>query len=89
MNALAKLFEAVAPSLGAPPDQLEAVDGRIRVKGNPDKGMTWQQACQKLGVNTIVEMGENDPQASPRASTPAARRACRWPTFPSISKPAA
>ena len=26
------------------------IDGRIRVKGNPDKSMSWQQACQKLGV---------------------------------------
>ena len=35
MNALAKLFEAVAPALGAQPDQLEAVDGQIRVEGQP------------------------------------------------------
>lgn len=62
VNALAKLFETVAPSLGAPADQLEAVDGRIRVIDNPDKGMSWKQACQKLGANPITEMGENDPR---------------------------
>jgi len=69
MNALTKLFEAVAPSLGAPADQLEAIDGKIRVKGNPDKGMSWQQACQKLGVTTISEMGENDPKRADGLNT--------------------
>jgi xanthine dehydrogenase YagR molybdenum-binding subunit len=62
VNALTKLFEAVAPSLGAPATQLEAIDGRIRVIGNPDKGMSWQQACQKLGTTPIEEQGENNPQ---------------------------
>jgi xanthine dehydrogenase YagR molybdenum-binding subunit len=60
VNALEKLFAAVAPSLGVPPDQLEVNDSRIRVKGNPDKGMSWQQAAQKLGTMPISEMGEND-----------------------------
>lgn len=62
VNALVKLFEAVAPSLGAPADQLEAVDGRIQVKGNADKGMSWKQACQKLGTVTITETGANEPK---------------------------
>jgi xanthine dehydrogenase YagR molybdenum-binding subunit len=62
VNALTKLFEAVAPTLGAQADQLEAVDGRIRVKGNPDKGMSWQQACQKLGTMSITETGANEPK---------------------------
>jgi xanthine dehydrogenase YagR molybdenum-binding subunit len=59
VNALAKLFETVAPSLGAPPEQLEAVDGHIRVKGNPSKSLTWQAACKRLGASKISEMGEN------------------------------
>jgi len=62
VNALTKLFEAVAPGLGVPANQLEAIDGKIRVVGNPDKGMSWQQACQKLGVSPIDENGENNPQ---------------------------
>ncbi len=65
MNALQKLFETVAQALGATPDQLEAVDQRIRVKGNPDKAMSFQQACQRLGVNSISEMGENNPRNAP------------------------
>jgi xanthine dehydrogenase YagR molybdenum-binding subunit len=60
VNALDKLFEAVASSLGSPADQLEAVDGRIQVKGNSAKSLTWKAACQKLGVNKISEMGENN-----------------------------
>ncbi|MBC7926476.1 MAG: xanthine dehydrogenase family protein molybdopterin-binding subunit [Bryobacteraceae bacterium] len=62
VNSLDKLFEAVAPALNVPVDQLEASDGRIRVKGNPDKAMSWQQACQKLGTMAITETGSNDPR---------------------------
>ena len=65
VNALDKLFEVVAQALGVTPQDLEAVDQRISVKGNPDKGMSWDQACQKLGVNSISEMGKNDPKVSP------------------------
>ncbi|MFN7920663.1 MAG: xanthine dehydrogenase family protein molybdopterin-binding subunit [Bryobacteraceae bacterium] len=62
LNALEKLFEAVAPTLGAEKDNLEAVDGKIQVKGNASKSMTWKQACAKLGVKTISEMGAHDPR---------------------------
>jgi len=60
VNALAKLFEAAAPALGAQPEDLEAVDSRIRVKGNPSKTLSWQAACRKLGTTKISEMGENN-----------------------------
>jgi xanthine dehydrogenase YagR molybdenum-binding subunit len=58
VNALAKLFEVAAPALGAEPDNLEAVDGHIRVKGSPNKSMTWEVACKKIGPNKISEMGQ-------------------------------
>ena len=61
-NALRKLFAAVAPALGATPDQLAAVDGRIQVKDNPSKSLPWQDACRKLGASKISEMGENNPR---------------------------
>ncbi len=60
VNALAKLLDKVAPSLGTSADQLEAVDGRIQMKGDPSKSLTWKAACQKLGVNRVSEMGENN-----------------------------
>jgi xanthine dehydrogenase YagR molybdenum-binding subunit len=62
MNALAKLYEVVAPSLGAAAEQLEAADGKIQVKGNPAKSLTWRAACRKLGTKTISEIGHNNPQ---------------------------
>ena len=52
----------MAPVLGATPDQLAAVDGRIQVKGNPSKSLPWQDACRKLGTTKISEMGENNPR---------------------------
>ena len=61
LNALDKLFAEVAPALGAPAEQLEAVDGKIQVKGNAAKSLAWKAACQKLGVKTISETGSNVP----------------------------
>ncbi|HLX00340.1 MAG TPA: xanthine dehydrogenase family protein molybdopterin-binding subunit [Candidatus Acidoferrales bacterium] len=58
--ALNKLLDQVAPSLGVPADQLEAVGGKIQVIGNPGKSLTWKQACAKLGPATISEMGQTD-----------------------------
>jgi xanthine dehydrogenase YagR molybdenum-binding subunit len=60
MNALNALFERVAPALGTTPDQLEAADGRIRVKGSPAKALDWKAACAKLGTQPIVATGENN-----------------------------
>jgi len=59
VDALAQLFAAVAPSLGVSADQLEAVGGRIQVKGDSSKSLTWKQACAKLGVKTIQTTGKN------------------------------
>jgi len=61
-NALDKLLDEVAGTLGAPKEQLEAVDGRIQVKGNASKALAWKAACAKLGMKTISEMGVNDPK---------------------------
>jgi xanthine dehydrogenase YagR molybdenum-binding subunit len=69
VNALDKLFAAVAPGLGVPVEQLEVNDSRIRVKGAPDKGMSWQQACQKLGTMPISENGDNDPKRAEGLNT--------------------
>ena len=60
VNALAKLYEVAAPALNVQPSELEAVDGRIQVKGNTAKSLTWKAACSKMGVNKISEIGIND-----------------------------
>ena len=62
VNALDKLFDVVAPQLGVPKEDLEAVDAKIQQKGNASKSMTWKAACSKLGAKIIEEMGENDPK---------------------------
>lgn len=60
-NALAKLFEAVAPAWNAQPEELEAIDGQVRVKGSPNKSMTWAAACKKIGPGgKIQETGANE-----------------------------
>ncbi len=60
MNALVKLFETVAPSLGAQPEDLEAVNGKIQVKDTPAKSLAWAAACKKIAAaGQISEMGEN------------------------------
>ncbi len=57
-NALNELLAKVAPSLDGNADQLEASGGRIYVKGNPSKGLSWKQACAKLGTNPVSATGQ-------------------------------
>jgi xanthine dehydrogenase YagR molybdenum-binding subunit len=60
VNAREKLFEEVAPSLGVTADQLEAVGGRVQVKGDSSRSMSWIEACRKLDVTPAEATGEND-----------------------------
>ncbi len=66
VNALEKLYAAVAPGLGTTPDKLQAVDRRIVVQGDTSKSLTWEAACRKLGTNKISETGENNPRTAER-----------------------
>jgi xanthine dehydrogenase YagR molybdenum-binding subunit len=59
VDARDQLFAAVAPSLGVPAGQLEAVEGRIQAKGDSSKSLTWKQACRKLGTRKIQTRGRN------------------------------
>jgi xanthine dehydrogenase YagR molybdenum-binding subunit len=59
IDARDQLFAAVAPALGVEASQLEAVDGRIQVMGNSSRGLSWKEACAKLGVKTIEAHGKN------------------------------
>jgi xanthine dehydrogenase YagR molybdenum-binding subunit len=60
VNALAKLFDAVAPALNTQPENLEAIDSQIRVKGSPGKSLAWTAACKKIGPGKIQETGVNE-----------------------------
>jgi xanthine dehydrogenase YagR molybdenum-binding subunit len=59
VDALAQLFEKVAPTLNAQPGELEAVSGTIRVKSAPSRKLSWKQACSKLGAQPIQVTGKN------------------------------
>ena len=58
--ALNQLLDKVAPSLNAKPDELEALDGQIRVKGSPSRAISWRQACAKLGTAPITSVGQRE-----------------------------
>jgi xanthine dehydrogenase YagR molybdenum-binding subunit len=59
LDALDGLFAKAAPALDARPEELEAVGGRIQVKGQSARGLSWQQACQKLGGMPLTVRGKN------------------------------
>jgi xanthine dehydrogenase YagR molybdenum-binding subunit len=47
-----KLFEKLAPSLGAEPGDLGLKDGQVTVKGEHKMG--WKEACRKIGTMPIA-----------------------------------
>ncbi|HVZ22907.1 MAG TPA: xanthine dehydrogenase family protein molybdopterin-binding subunit [Vicinamibacterales bacterium] len=53
-----QLFARVAPALGVDADALIAEGGRVSVKGNASKGMTWKDACRRLGAEPVSVDGE-------------------------------
>jgi len=60
-SALNELLTKVAASLDAKAEELEAVNGKIQVIGNPAKSLTWKQACGKLGATPIRATGQRSP----------------------------
>ncbi|MCW4032057.1 MAG: xanthine dehydrogenase family protein molybdopterin-binding subunit [Candidatus Bathyarchaeota archaeon] len=68
-NAREKLFEMAAPMLGVGKNDLETIDGVVRVKGNPDKSVTWADAFEPYpparNKILIVSGGLNDPVGAP------------------------
>ena len=57
-KALNELFAKVASSLGVAPEKLVARNGQIVVDGEPAKGISWKQACAKLGTTPITANGQ-------------------------------
>ncbi len=56
-EALNMLLAKVAPKLETAADKLEAKNGRIQVIGNPDKSVSWKEACSLLGMKPIEAQG--------------------------------
>ncbi|HMK30190.1 MAG TPA: molybdopterin cofactor-binding domain-containing protein, partial [Terriglobales bacterium] len=60
VDALDQVFAKVAPALNAKPEELEAKAGTIRVAGDPQRSLSWKQACAKIGATPITAHGHND-----------------------------
>ena len=58
-NALEALFEKVAGALDAEPTELQARDGWVRVEQEPERRLSWQQACAQMGATAISANGRN------------------------------
>jgi xanthine dehydrogenase YagR molybdenum-binding subunit len=57
LKALDALKEKVAPALGVAPGNLDALvaeGGRIHVKDNASKGLSWADACKRIGPQPIT-----------------------------------
>jgi xanthine dehydrogenase YagR molybdenum-binding subunit len=65
VDARDALFAKVAPALNVQPDQLEAVSGNIRVKGDSSRSLSWKDACSKIGAMPITSHGKNPDRAKP------------------------
>ncbi|GAC1468405.1 MAG: xanthine dehydrogenase molybdenum-binding subunit XdhA [Isosphaeraceae bacterium] len=50
------LFAKIAPALDAKPGDLSLKDGQVLVKDEPK--MSWKDACRKLGMASITELGK-------------------------------
>jgi xanthine dehydrogenase YagR molybdenum-binding subunit len=61
LKALELLNEKVAPALGVSPDALVASGARIHVKDNPSKGMSWADACKRIGPQPITTEADWQP----------------------------
>jgi xanthine dehydrogenase YagR molybdenum-binding subunit len=64
MKALDVLKEKVAPALGADPAALVAEGGRVFVRDNPSKSLSWSDACKHLGAQPISAEGDWQPGLS-------------------------
>jgi len=65
VDAREALFEKVAPALNAKPEELECVEGMVRVKGDSSRSLSWKQACAKLGAMPITVRGKNPDRTKP------------------------
>jgi xanthine dehydrogenase YagR molybdenum-binding subunit len=65
-DALAKMFPLIAKKLDVDAATLEAVGGRIQVRGEPSRGLSWKESCRLLGlepleISTGYERGTKSP----------------------------
>jgi xanthine dehydrogenase YagR molybdenum-binding subunit len=61
-GALARLLEEVAPALSAKPDELAVRDGKIFVKADPSRSLTFKAAAAKMSGEVIDETADRKRQ---------------------------
>ena len=57
-DALREIFALAAKKLNVDAGALQATGGRIRVQAQPDKSLSWKQACGLLGIRPIETTGK-------------------------------
>jgi len=65
VDAREGLFAKVAPTLNAQPDDLESINGVVRVKSDPSRSLSWKEACAKLGAVPLTVRGKNPDKSKP------------------------
>jgi xanthine dehydrogenase YagR molybdenum-binding subunit len=65
INARDALFAKVAPGLKALPAELETHEGRVQVKGDPNRSLSWKEACAKIGAVPLTVRGQNPNKDEP------------------------
>jgi xanthine dehydrogenase YagR molybdenum-binding subunit len=64
VKALDALKEKVAPTLGVEPSTLVSEGGRLHVRDNPARGVSWADACKQIGPQPISVDGDWAPGLS-------------------------
>ena len=64
IDARDALFSRVAPALNAQPRELEALNASIRVKAEPERSLSWKDACSYLGAMPLTVRGKNPDRSS-------------------------
>ena len=64
IKALDALKEKVAPALGTDAASIVSAGGRLHIRDNPSRGMTWADACKQIGPQPIAADGDWQPGLS-------------------------
>lgn len=65
VDARDALFAKVAPTLNAQPEELESFNETVRIKSDPNRSLTWKEACSKLGAMPLTVRGKNPDKSKP------------------------
>ena len=79
-----KLFRIAAPLLNAEPKDLEAREGKIRVRFQPERAVAMAEVCRRIPGDSISAMGERVPNTKATVTT---RRDASSRRSKSISRP--